>query len=91
MSRGCTGCTRLVTLVHQTYARGGYTRGWRVKSISRVGPGLFELHVLVAPTAVKESSSSPVRHLPGGPASFRLHISPQGPSWNVTALVQVAT
>jgi hypothetical protein len=93
MSQGCRGCIRLANLVDRIYANGGFvrTRGWRVIKIDSAGNQTYELYVRSAPTTYANSNSSPVHHLPSGPAHFQLKVARSEDEWRVTSLVQVSS
>ncbi len=93
MSKGCRGCVKLADLVDKIYSAGGFihTRGWRVRRVSITKRGDADLFVFSAPTTYMESAGGVLHHLRAGNAHFQLRIQPNGDSWTVSSLVQVAS
>jgi hypothetical protein len=93
MSAGCRGCIQLADLVDKIYSAGGFihTKGWQVRRISITKHGSADLFVFSPPTTYSESAGGVLHHLQAGNAHFQLHIEPNGDSWTVSSLVQVAS
>ena len=93
MSNGCRGCIKLADLVDRIYSACGFihTAGWKVTKISESEHKTFDLYVNSASTTYAKVEGGPVHHLPSGAAHFQLRLKPNGSSWDVTYLVQVAS
>lgn len=97
LTRRCKECGDLAAQVHGFYRAGGYVHwaGWTIKSIrpyaSGERPHSYAVSVISAPTEYRESNGSPVRHLPGGPATEIISLKNVNGSWEVTGRAKLAT
>ena len=97
MSATCRPCLATADQVDAIYAAGGYvkTDGWTV-NVARSSPssrGSIELTIAVksAPTEFKEHANAEVQTLTGGKFRVLMTLGPNGSSWIVTDLEQLAS
>jgi hypothetical protein len=89
LTQSCQDCLDLAHQVRGFYQAGGYVhwRGWRIKNISPYTSGrdnnAFAVEVDSAPTAYRESSGGPIKHLEGGPATEIVTLKKSDNSWLV--------
>ncbi len=89
LSRPCVSCRQLAHTVAGYYAAGGYIHGgaWHIDSIkaapSSQGLVTYLVRAHTAPMTVRESSSSPVDHVPAGPVSYDIGLLAKGSSFTV--------
>ncbi len=97
VSSKCRPCLSTADQVDSIYKAGGYvkTDGWTAKSIAASEPGTdgavqLTIAVISAPTEYKESSDGQIQRLEGGDFRELMSIAPNGNSWIVTNLEQLA-
>jgi len=96
MSRQCTSCRQLAADIRGFYAAGGFARwvGWRILTIKPAGSHgqdkVYDVTVDSGPTRYRESGTSPIKHLKGGPATHQLVLKPHDNSWLVVQKAQIA-
>ena len=97
ISSKCRPCLSTADQVDAIYKAGGYvkTDGWTAKSIKASEPGTngdVQLTIAVnsAPTEYKESSGGQIQRLEGGDFRELMSIAPNGDTWIVTNLEQLA-
>ena len=89
LSHDCAACRRLAHKVQGYYAAGGFINGgaWRIDSIKMSAPihGMvtYTVRGRAAPATVRESSTSPVNHVPGAPVSWTISLVARGASYTV--------
>jgi len=89
LSRGCVSCRQLAHTVAGYYAAGGFVHGgsWHIDSIkaapSSQGMVVYVVRAHTAPMTVRESSSRPVQHVPGGPVSYLIGLIANATSFTV--------
>ena len=96
MSRQCRSCRQLAGDIQAFYRAGGFARwaGWGIVSIKFSGShgnkSVYVAKVNSAPTTYRESATSPIKHLAGGPAMHQLVLESHGDSWLVVQKAQIA-
>jgi hypothetical protein len=91
LSRSCAPCRRLASTIAGYYAAGGYIHGgsWRIDSV-KLDPAAtsvvtYKIEAHVASATVRESSSGPVRRVPGGQVTYRVGLVAKGSSFVVSS------
>ena len=89
LSKGCAGCRTLAHTVEGYYAAGGFIKGgaWRIDSIKTGGSSngypIYTVRAHTTPSRVRESSSSRVLEVPGGPVTYQVGLLARGSSYTV--------
>ncbi|WP_324503779.1 hypothetical protein [Nocardioides sp.] len=94
----CVSCQGFADRVQSYYRAGGFidTDGWVITSIAATDEGsrrspVFILDVDSQPTQYRETASGSLKHLPGGPTSFRVTLERRPQYWLVSELFELPT
>lgn len=96
LSSRCRSCRQLASDVAKFYAAGGFAQwsGWRIISITASGSHgakeVFDVKVDSGPTRYRTSSTSPIKHLTGGPSTHQLVLAPRNSGWLMVGKAQLA-
>jgi hypothetical protein len=96
LARGCHACLDLAHQVRSFFRAGGYVRwdGWEIRGIAPYTSGpdgeSFAVKVHSAATAFRKSSSGPIHHLDGGPATEIVTLKRSGHSWVVVGRARLS-
>jgi hypothetical protein len=97
VTKTCGPCKDLASQIHGFYRAGGYVHwaGWDIKSVRpydrATKPNTFAVRVVSAPTTYRESTSGPIKHLAGGPATEIVSIRREHNAWVITGRAKLST